>query len=70
MTRGSALLGAASVFNRYRRQLQVLVAIRLLVTGMSVQNTAWELGYDSVTAFITMFKKTLGTTPGQYLNND
>lgn len=57
-------------FGRWRRQLQVLVAIRLLVTGMSVQNTAWELGYDSVTAFITMFKKTLGTTPGQYLNND
>lgn len=66
----ASFVGSAVGFNRYRRQLQVLVAIRLLVTGMSVQNTAWELGYDSVTAFITMFKKTPGTTPGQYLNND
>ncbi|WP_034914254.1 helix-turn-helix transcriptional regulator [Erwinia sp. 9145] len=56
-------------FGRWRQQLQVLVAIRLLVTGTSVQNTAWELGYDSVTAFITMFKKTLGKTPGRYLND-
>ncbi|MBV8041536.1 helix-turn-helix domain-containing protein [Pluralibacter sp.] len=56
-------------FGRWRQQLQVLVAIRLLVTGVSVQNTAYELGYDSVTAFITMFKKMLGTTPGRYLDN-
>lgn len=54
-------------FGRWRQQLQLLVAIRLLVTGTSVQNTAFELGYDSVTAFITMFKKILGTTPGRYL---
>lgn len=57
-------------FGRWRQQLQVLVAIRLLVTGTSVQNTAYELGYESVTAFITMFKKMLGTTPGRYLNID
>lgn len=56
-------------FGRWRQQLQLLVAIRLLVTGTSVQNTAFELGYDSVTAFITMFKKMLGTTPGRYLEN-
>ncbi|MGL5495665.1 MAG: AraC family transcriptional regulator [Aeromonas sobria] len=56
-------------FGRWRQQLQLLVAIRLLVTGSSVQNTAYELGYDSVTAFITMFKKMLGTTPGRYLEN-
>lgn len=57
-------------FGRWRQQLQLLVAIHLLVTGTSVQNTAYELGYDSVTAFITMFKKMLGTTPGRYLNDD
>ncbi|EDI1752876.1 helix-turn-helix transcriptional regulator [Salmonella enterica] len=57
-------------FGRWRQQLQLLVAIRLLVTGASVQNTAYELGYSSVTAFITMFKKMLGTTPGRYLNSD
>lgn len=56
-------------FGRWRQQLQLLVAIRLLVTGVSVQNIAYELGYDSVTAFITMFKKMLGTTPGRYLTS-
>ncbi|EBU1124678.1 AraC family transcriptional regulator [Salmonella enterica subsp. enterica serovar Poona] len=57
-------------FGRWRQQLQLLVAIRLLVTGTSVQNTAHELGYSSVTAFITMFKKMLGTTPGRYLGSN
>ncbi|TCV96783.1 AraC family transcriptional regulator [Biostraticola tofi] len=55
-------------FGRWRQQLHLLVAIRLLVTGSSVQTTAYELGYDSVTAFITMFKKALGKTPGRFLD--
>lgn len=54
-------------FGRWRQQLQLLIAIRLLVTGNSVQSIAYELGYESVTAFITMFKKVIGTTPGRYL---
>lgn len=57
-------------FGRWRQQLQLLVAIRLLVTGLSVQHVACELGYDSPTAFITMFKKILGQTPGRYLQNN
>ena len=31
-----------------------------------VQQVASNLGYDSVTAFITMFKKSLGKPPAQY----
>jgi AraC-like DNA-binding protein len=37
-----------------------------LASGASVQAVAGELGYESVNAFITMFKKALGTTPAQY----
>jgi len=33
-----------------------------------VQNVAAELGYESVNAFITMFKKALGSTPAQYFS--
>lgn len=55
-------------FGRWRQQLQLLVAIRLLATGLSVQQVAYALGYDSPTAFITMFKKILGQTPGRYLH--
>ncbi|WP_139154439.1 helix-turn-helix domain-containing protein, partial [Enterobacter hormaechei] len=35
--------------------------------GKSVQQAAQALGYDSTTAFITMFKKGLGQTPTRYI---
>ena len=35
-----------------------------------VLQTAQMLGYDSTTAFITMFKKGLGQPPGQYLTGE
>ncbi len=41
----------------------------MLVDGMNVQQVAQGLGYDSTTAFITMFKKGLGQTPGRYLES-
>ncbi|SQC94136.1 Methylphosphotriester-DNA--protein-cysteine S-methyltransferase [Cedecea neteri] len=55
-------------FLRWRQQMQLIVALRYLISGMTVQNVAELLGYDSTTAFITMFKKALGTTPGRYLS--
>lgn len=53
-------------FGRWRQQLHLVVALRELASGATVQNVAAELGYDSVNAFITMFKKALGSTPAQY----
>lgn len=54
-------------FRRWRQQLQVILALQMLIAGATVQCTADALGYESTNAFITMFKKTLGTTPGRYL---
>lgn len=54
-------------FRRWRHQMQLILALRLLISGQSVQQIAQSLGYDSTTAFITMFKKGLGQTPGRYL---
>lgn len=54
-------------FGRWRQQLHVVVALRELAGGAAVQNVAAVLGYDSVNAFITMFKKEMGSTPAQYL---
>ncbi|WLI77097.1 helix-turn-helix transcriptional regulator [Kosakonia sp. H02] len=54
-------------FRRWRHQMQLILALRLLIDGQSVQHIAQTLGYDSTTAFITMFKKGLGQTPGRYL---
>lgn len=53
-------------FGRWRQQLHLIVALRQLADGASVQQVAGLLGYDSVTAFITMFKKALGKSPTQY----
>lgn len=56
-------------FGRWRRQLHLIVAIRELSTGASVQQVSADLGYESVTAFITMFKKALGKPPAKYLSD-
>jgi AraC-like DNA-binding protein len=53
-------------FGRWRQQLHLLVAIRELASGASVQRVSEDLGYESVTAFITMFKKALGLSPTRY----
>jgi AraC-like DNA-binding protein len=56
-------------FGRWRQQLHLIVAIRELASGASVQQVSADLGYESVTAFITMFKKALGKPPAKYLNS-
>jgi AraC-like DNA-binding protein len=54
-------------FGRWRQQLQLIVALRDLSGGASVQQVALALGYESTTAFIIMFKKAFGVPPGQYM---
>ncbi|MDN6181027.1 MAG: helix-turn-helix transcriptional regulator [Halomonas subglaciescola] len=53
-------------FGRWRQQLHLIVALSELAGGATVQQVAGQLGYDSVTAFITMFKKALGQPPARY----
>lgn len=54
-------------FGAWRGRARVLAALALLAEGRSVTATALDLGYDSVSAFIAMFRRTLGETPGRYL---
>lgn len=56
-------------FGRWRQQLHLMIALSKLAEGESVQNVASMLGYDSVNAFITMFKKSLGKSPTQYFSS-
>ncbi|PTV51794.1 AraC family transcriptional regulator [Pseudomonas putida] len=56
-------------FGRWRQRFKLLLALQLLASGMTVQRVAGDLGYDSVTAFITMFKKALGVSPGKYFSD-
>ena len=54
-------------FGRWRQQLHIIIALQRLSSGHSVQTVSQDLGYESVSAFITMFKKALGKSPGRYL---
>lgn len=45
------------------------VALQSLAEGKSVQRTAEALGYESVSSFISMFRKTLGSPPARYLRS-
>ena len=53
-------------FGRWRQQLRLLHALRLLAAGQPVTNVALDVGYESPSAFIAMFKRALGKTPSRY----
>lgn len=54
-------------YGRWRQQFHILFALRRLASGDSVQAVALDLGYESASTFITMFRKILGQPPGRYL---
>lgn len=56
-------------FGRWRRQLHMMVALRELSAGATVQQVSYSLGYESPSAFITMFKKAFGKPPVTYIND-
>lgn len=56
-------------FGRWRQQLHLMMSLSHLAEGESVQSVAGMLGYDSVSAFITMFRKALGKSPTQYFSS-
>lgn len=56
-------------FGRWRRQLHLIIALQRLASGATVQRVSEDLGYDSVSAFITMFKKALGKSPARYFSD-
>jgi len=54
-------------FGRWRQRLQILIAMQRLTAGSSVQTVSLDLGYETPSAFITMFKKTMGKSPRRFL---
>lgn len=53
-------------FRQWRQQSRLLRGLQLLAAGTDVTTTALEVGYDSPSAFIYMFKRALGVTPNRY----
>lgn len=54
----------------WQRRARLLAAVDLLGQGRSVTTVALDLGYDSPSAFIAMFRRTLGVTPARYQDGD
>jgi len=53
-------------FRQWRQQVRIMEALKMLGRGEAVTNVALDLGYDSPSAFIAMFRRALGVTPGRY----
>jgi AraC-like DNA-binding protein len=50
-------------FESWRSQFRLMKAIELLAGGSPVKEVAYELGYRQPSAFVEVFRRTLGTTP-------
>jgi AraC-like DNA-binding protein len=55
-------------FRNWRKQLRLLTALEMLDKGISVSQISFELGYNSSSAFIEMFRKEFGVPPGKYIS--
>jgi AraC-like DNA-binding protein len=53
----------------WRQQATVFTALPRLAAGESVTAVALDLGYDSVAAFTTMFRRMLGAAPRTYFRS-
>jgi len=56
-------------FGEWRERLRLMTAIPRLIDGDSVTRVAIDLGYQSPSAFIAMFKRNIGETPAQFARN-
>jgi AraC-like DNA-binding protein/mannose-6-phosphate isomerase-like protein (cupin superfamily) len=50
-------------FESWRRQVRLTKAVELLVSGCSIKEVAYKVGYCQSSAFVEMFRRTFGTTP-------
>lgn len=54
-------------FGHWRQQFHIIQALQWLSQGASVQSVALDLGYESASSFVLMFRKAMGTSPARYM---
>jgi AraC-like DNA-binding protein len=54
-------------FEKWRQRARLIRSVELLSEGRKVTRVALDVGYDSPSAFIAMFRRELGSTPRRYL---
>lgn len=52
----------------WRQRARLMRALERLAEGAPVTTVSFDLGYDSVSAFIALFKRMLGVTPSAYFS--
>ncbi len=52
--------------SRWRNQAMMVHAVQLLASERTITEVSFELGFESVSAFIFSFRKYFGISPGQY----
>ncbi len=51
---------------KYRQVARLLKSLDGLAKGRGVQQVAWDVGFETASAYILAFKATFGVTPGKY----
>jgi AraC-like DNA-binding protein/mannose-6-phosphate isomerase-like protein (cupin superfamily) len=54
-------------FAAWRRQVRLMKAVELLVSGRSIKEVAFAIGYRQSSAFVEMFRRTFATTPKAWI---
>lgn len=55
-------------FESWRRQVRLMKAVELLVSGSSVKEATYSIGYQQPSAFVALFRSTFGTTPKAWVS--
>ena len=56
-------------FGQWRQQARLCMALELLASATKIVDVALALGYDSPSAFTTMFKRQFGSLPSAYFKS-
>lgn len=56
-------------FESWRRQVRLMTAIRLLVSGLSVKEVACAVGYQDSSTFVALFRSIFGRTPRSWISD-
>ena len=51
----------------WRQQVRVMEAMSLLAAGRPINSVAYDVGYESPSAFTAMFHRTFGAPPSAYM---
>lgn len=55
-----------TTFGRWQQQARLLRALEVLASGRSVTEAALDVGFETASSFIAMFRRAMGTTPARY----